>query len=41
MTPSADPSHSLAPTDGSAESLLYDSEEAWAAAQPTVRAAHA
>ena len=37
MTPSADPSHPLAPTDGSAESLLYDSEEAWAAAQPTVR----
>jgi predicted MFS family arabinose efflux permease len=37
MTPSPDPSDPLTPRDDSAESLLYDSERAWAAAQPTVR----
>src|ERR1700674_3222102 len=37
MALSPDPSQPLAPQDDPAESLLYDSEEAWAAAQPTVR----
>jgi len=37
MTPAADPSQPPAPRDDPAESLLYDSAEARAAAQPTVR----
>src|SRR5208282_3067591 len=37
MTPPPDPARPPAPRDDPAESLLYDSEEAWAAAQPTVR----